>query len=274
MSETALSGSEGTTTPGRATSNSAPADAARGTSNAAGGETAPNGGTAPAEKIRVALVDDQDLVRSGFAMVIDSQPDMVTVAEAGNGKQALDRLNLVPADVVLMDVRMPVMDGLETTAKINSHNFPHGVRPKVIILTTFDLDEYVMEAIRAGASGFLLKDAPPADMLASIRTVYRGDAVIAPSSTKRLVAYLAEKAVEDRALRPQIIDVLSDREREVLYHMARGLSNREIADTLAIAEATIKTHVGRIFAKLGARDRVQAVVLAYEAGLVRPGDLG
>ncbi|MDP9806824.1 DNA-binding NarL/FixJ family response regulator [Trueperella bonasi] len=226
------------------------------------------------EKIRVALVDDQELVRSGFAMVIDSQTDMRTVLEASHGKQALDRLNLVPADVVLMDIRMPGMDGLEATERITSSDFPHGVKPKVIILTTFDLDEYVMRAIRGGASGFLLKDAPPDQMLESIRTVHQGDAVIAPSSTKRLVSYLAEKAVEDRALRPEIVDVLTEREREVLYHMARGLSNTEIGDELAVAQATIKTHVGRIFAKLGARDRVQAVVLAYEAGLVRPGDLG
>lgn len=226
------------------------------------------------DKIRVALVDDQELVRSGFAMVIDSQPDMCTVLEASHGQQALDRLNLVPADVVLMDIRMQGMDGLEATERIGMKEFPHGVKPKVIILTTFDLDEYVMRAIRGGASGFLLKDAPPDQMLDSIRTVYHGDAVIAPSSTKRLVSYLAEKAVEDRALRPEIVDVLTDREREVLYHMARGLSNMEIGEELDVAQATIKTHVGRVFAKLGARDRVQAVVLAYEAGLVRPGDLG
>ncbi|KTF04425.1 MULTISPECIES: response regulator [Trueperella] len=226
------------------------------------------------DKIRVGLIDDQDLVRSGFSMVIDSQDDMCTVLEASHGKQALDRLALVPVDVVLMDIRMPGMDGLETTERINQMEFPHGVRPKVIILTTFDLDEYVMRAIRGGASGFLLKDAPPDQMLSSIRTVHRGDAVIAPSSTKRLVSYIAQKAVEDRALRPQIVDVLTEREREVLYHMAKGLSNTEIGEELDVAQATIKTHVGRIFAKLGARDRVQAVVLAYEAGLVRPGDLG
>ncbi|MEW6861706.1 response regulator [Trueperella pyogenes] len=226
------------------------------------------------DTIRVGLVDDQDLVRSGFAMVIDSQDDMTTVLEASHGKQALDRLALVPVDVLLMDIRMPGLDGLETTERINSMEFPHGVRPKIIILTTFDLDEYVMRAIHGGASGFLLKDAPPDQMLSSIRTVFRGDAVIAPSSTKRLVSYLAEKAIEDRALRPQIVDVLTEREREVLYHMARGLSNTEIGEELDVSQATIKTHVGRIFSKLGARDRVQAVVLAYEAGLVRPGDLG
>lgn len=225
------------------------------------------------DTIRVGLVDDQDLVRSGFAMVIDSQDDMTTVLEASHGKQALDRLALVPVDVLLMDIRMPGTDGLETTERINSMEFPHGVRPKIIILTTFDLDEYVMRAIHGGASGFLLKDAPPDQMLSSIRTVFRGDAVIAPSSTKRLVSYLAEKAIEDRALRPQIVDVLTEREREVLYHMARGLSNTEIGEELDVAQATIKTHVGRIFSKLGAHDRVQAVVLAYEAGLVRPGDL-
>ena len=179
------------------------------------------------EQIRVALVDDQELVRSGFAMVIDSQPDMRTVLEASHGQQALDRLNLVAADVVLMDIRMPGMDGLEATERIAARDFPHGVVPKVIILTTFDLDEYVMRAIRGGASGFLLKDAPPDQVLDSIRAVHRGDAVIAPSSTKRLVTYLADKALADRELRPDIIDVLTDRERQVLYHMARGLSDQK-----------------------------------------------
>jgi len=224
--------------------------------------------------IRVFLADDQALVRSGFRMLIDSEDDLEVVGEAPDGAQAVRALLADPADVVLMDIRMPGMDGLEATERIAARDFPHGVVPKVIILTTFDLDEYVMRAIRGGASGFLLKDAPPDQMLDSIRAVHRGDAVIAPSSTKRLVTYLADKALADRELRPDIIDVLTDRERQVLYHMARGLSNSEIGEVLDVAQATIKTHIGRIFAKLGARDRVQAVVLAYEAGLVRPGDLG
>lgn len=225
------------------------------------------------EKIRVGLVDDQALVRTGFGMVIDSQDDMQVVLEAADGKSAIDRAEIVPVDVMLMDVRMPVMDGLEATGRLTTMDFNHGVSPKIIILTTFDLDEYVMRAINAGASGFLLKDAPPDDMLAAIRTVFRGDAVIAPSTTRRLVSHIAEESLLSRAIDPTIVSELTDREREVLFHMARGQSNTEIAETLYVAEATIKTHVGRIFAKLGARDRVQAVVLAYESGLVKPGDI-
>ncbi len=223
--------------------------------------------------IRVALVDDQQLVRAGFRMVIDSQPDLTVVVEAGDGEQALRALARPPSvDVVLMDVRMPVLDGLTATARLTAA----GPRPRVIVLTTFDLDEYVLAAIRAGASGFLLKDAPPEEMLAAIRTVHAGDAVIAPSSTRRLLEHLVEVlpaagpgARDDAAQRA--LSELTDREREVLVEMARGLSNTEIAASLFVAEATIKTHVGRILAKLGARDRVQAVVQAYETGLVRPG---
>ncbi|MDR6939209.1 response regulator transcription factor [Arcanobacterium hippocoleae] len=222
--------------------------------------------------IRVALVDDQALVRSGLAMVIDSQDDMQVVAEAGDGQQALNRLALIPTDVVLMDVRMPVMDGIETTEKIVASHFAHGVQPKIIVLTTFDLDEYVMSAIEAGASGFLLKDAPPDDLLTAIRTIHKGDAVIAPSSTKRLVAHIAASAAQKRLINPQLLDGLSERELQVLGLAARGKSNTEIAEELFLAEATIKTHVGRIFAKLGVRDRVQAVVVAFQAGLVKPGE--
>lgn len=227
--------------------------------------------------IRVALVDDQQLVRAGFRMVIDSQPDLSVVLEAGDGSQAVRALD--PAartarpqvDVVLMDVRMPTMDGLTATAQITAR--PEA--PKVVVLTTFDLDEYVLEAIRAGASGFLLKDAPPEEMLAAIRTVHRGDAVIAPSSTRRLLEHLvqvlpAPEPGADDPTRRGIAD-LTDREREVLVLMARGRSNTEIGHDLYVAEATVKTHVGRILAKLAVRDRVQAVVAAYEAGLVRPG---
>ena len=223
--------------------------------------------------IAVALVDDQQLVRAGFRMVIDSQDDLSVVLEAGDGAEAVRRLTGPgPAvDVVLMDVRMPTMDGLTATAQITAR--PEA--PKVVVLTTFDLDEYVLAAIRAGASGFLLKDAPPEEMLAAIRTVHRGDAVIAPSSTKRLLEHLvqvlpaSESGADDPARRA--IGELTDREREVLVLMARGRSNTEIGQDLYVAEATVKTHVGRILAKLGVRDRVQAVVAAYEAGLVRPG---
>ncbi|MCR6690562.1 response regulator transcription factor [Cellulomonas sp.] len=232
--------------------------------------------------IHVALVDDQQLVRAGFRMVIDSQPDLHVVLEAGDGAQAVHALDpasrtaLGRVDVVLMDVRMPQMDGLEATARIVARGTDDAPAPRVIVLTTFDLDEYVLAAIRAGASGFLLKDAPPEEMLAAIRTVHRGDAVIAPSSTRRLLEHLVTalpEQQEDDGANPARLAVadLTEREREVLLLMARGRSNTEIGQDLFVAEATVKTHVGRILAKLGARDRVQAVVTAYEAGLVRPG---
>jgi DNA-binding NarL/FixJ family response regulator len=220
------------------------------------------------DPVRVALVDDQQLVRAGFRMVIDSQPDLTVSLEAGDGAQALRLLADHRVDVVLMDVRMPTMDGLTATARLTAT--PDA--PRVVVLTTFDLDEYVLEAIRAGASGFLLKDAQPEEMLAAIRTVHRGDAVIAPSTTRRLLEHLV--TAMPAATAPAQHDALAgltDREREVLVLMARGRSNSEIAADLFVAEATVKTHVGRVLAKLGARDRVQAVVTAYEVGLVRPG---
>ncbi|WP_226924906.1 response regulator [Georgenia satyanarayanai] len=219
-------------------------------------------------RIRVALVDDQQLVRAGFALVINSQPDMEVVAEASDGAQALRMLESYAADVVLMDVRMAGMDGLTATEELTSRGSDG---PKVVILTTFDLDEYVMRAIKAGASGFLLKDVPPEDMLDAIRTVHAGDGVIAPSSTKRLIEHLAQILPDEQKAPPAVLDTLTDREREVLVLMARGRSNTEIAAELYVAEATVKTHVGRVLAKLGARDRVQAVVVAYETGLVTPG---
>ncbi len=225
--------------------------------------------------VRVALVDDQQLVRAGFRMVIDSQPDLSVVLEAGDGEEALRVLGPAAVrgevDVVLMDVRMPRLDGLAATAKLTSDN-PDG--PKIIVLTTFDLDEYVMAAIRAGASGFLLKDAPPEEMLAAIRTVHAGDAVIAPSSTRRLLEHLVTALPTEQVANTHgaVLASLTDREREVLVLMARGRSNTEIGKELYVAEATVKTHVGRILAKLAVRDRVQAVVLAYESGLVHPGD--
>ena len=220
--------------------------------------------------IKVALVDDQQLVRAGFRMVIASQAALEVVLEAGDGAEAVRRLAVVPADVVLMDVRMPQMDGLEATALLTARPGPEGAQPRVVVLTTFDLDEYVLRAIRAGASGFLLKDAPPEDLLAAIRTVHAGDAVIAPSSTRRLLEHLVTALPSDAPAHPGLGE-LTDREREVLVLMARGLPNTEIAARLVVAEATVKTHVGRVLAKIGARDRVQAVVTAYESGLVRPG---
>jgi DNA-binding NarL/FixJ family response regulator len=215
--------------------------------------------------IRVALVDDQQLIRAGFRMVVESQQDMTVVAEAGTGDDAVAALAALgtPADVVLMDVRMPGRDGIDACAEITA-----GSCAKVIILTTFDLDEYVVAAIKAGASGFLLKDAPPEDLLHAIRTVHAGDAVIAPTTTRRLLTRLVS-TMPERVDAGGVAD-LTDREREVLVLMARGLSNQEICAELVVAEATVKTHVGKVLAKLGARDRVQAVVIAYETGLVRP----
>src|SRR5699024_3243097 len=220
--------------------------------------------------IRVALVDDQHLVRAGLALVINSQPDMEVVLEAGDGAQALRLLGSYPVDVVLMDVRMPAMDGIAATAELTGSNPPAAATapeadtgsgaapsPKVIILTTFDLDEYVLRAIKAGASGFQLKDAPPEQMLAAIRTVHAGDAVIAPSATRRLLGQLATMAPPEERAPTQVLESLTDREREVLVLMARGLTNSEIARRLYVAEATVKTHVGRVLTKLGARDRVQ-----------------
>ncbi|HET9656004.1 MAG TPA: response regulator transcription factor [Kineosporiaceae bacterium] len=227
----------------------------------------------PAERIRVVLVDDQQLVRAGFRMVIDSQPDMRVVAEAGDGREAVRVLAGTPADVVLMDVRMPQTDGITATAQILAQAAQrHAERPvRVIVLTTFDLDEYALQAIKAGASGFLLKDAPPEDMLAAVRTVHHGDAVIAPSTTRRLLEHFAPLLPAQATTEPAALSTLTEREREVLVAMARGRSNAEIAGDLVVSEATVKTHVGRVLAKLGVRDRVQAVVLAYESGLVRPG---
>jgi DNA-binding NarL/FixJ family response regulator len=229
--------------------------------------------TGVTDVIRVVLVDDQQLVRAGFRMVIDSQPDLRVVAEAGDGEDAVRVMARTRADVVLMDVRMPRSDGITATAAILAQAArQHPDRPlRVIVLTTFDLDEYAMQAIKAGASGFLLKDAPPEDLLAAIRTVHHGDAVIAPSTTRRLLEHFAPLLPDQAAPEPQTLAGLTDREREVLVAMARGRSNSEIAADLVVSEATVKTHVGRVLAKLGVRDRVQAVVLAYETGLVRPG---
>ncbi|MCZ2858629.1 response regulator [Blastococcus sp. VKM Ac-2987] len=224
--------------------------------------------------IRVVLVDDQQMVRAGFRMVIDSQPDLTVVGEAGDGAAAVELLVRTPADVVLMDIRMPGTDGIEATRQVTAQPEP----PRVVVLTTFDLDEYVMAAIGAGASGFLLKDAAPEDMLAAIRTVHAGDSVIAASSTRRLLQHVAP-LLRGGAPVPPAGDAdpglaeLTPREREVLEQMAYGATNSEIAAHFFVSEATVKTHVGRVLAKTGSRDRVQAVVLAYRTGLVAPADL-
>ena len=279
-------------------------------------------GMSELQRIRVVIADDQELVRAGFAMVIGSQPDIQVVGQAGDGAQAVSLAESLHPDVVLMDVRMPGMDGLEATSRISALEAAAGDAPRktrVIILTTFDLDEYVMAAINAGASGFLLKDTEPETLLSSIRTVYQGNAIIAPSATKRLI----EKMMQDgyaqhgslggetthsgavygsaggvsggaagngagsmtgfpspagaasdgsNTSRPAYtdpeLDLLTDREREVLVEIAHGLSNQEIADKLFISLPTVKTHVAHILAKINARDRVQAVVFAYDNGLV------
>lgn len=239
--------------------------------------------------IRVVLVDDQELVRAGFTMVLDAQPDIVVVGEAGDGQQALDLLRTTAADVVLMDVRMPRMDGIEATRRVVSGEWAGSGRhgegrlgddgggdgaPKVIILTTFDLDEYAFAAIKAGAGGFLLKDAGPAQLIEAIKAVHSGDAVVAPSTTKRLLDRFALHLPDTEAKASGALESLTEREGEVLRLVARGMSNAEIAGRLFVSEATVKTHMGRILMKLGLRDRVQAVVFAYETGLVKSGQSG
>lgn len=221
--------------------------------------------------IRVVLVDDQELVRAGFRMVLGSQPDIEVVGEAPNGGDALRLLARTRADVVVMDVRMPVMDGVEATRRLvaASRSQPDG-GPKVLVLTTFDTDEDAFAALNAGASGFLLKNVPPEEMLTAIRVVASGDSVVAPRVTRRLLDRFAGQLTPESAS-TGLLDPLTEREREVLLLVAQGLSNGEIAATLVVAEATVKTHVGRILTKLNLRDRVQAVVLAYETGLVHPG---
>ena len=218
--------------------------------------------------IRIVLADDQALVRTGFRMVLEAQPDMTVVGEAADGAGAMTAVSATPTDVVLMDVRMPIMDGVEATRRICAA--ARDGLPKVLILTTFDLDEYAFAALKAGANGFLLKDVPPAVLLDAIRAVHGGDAVVAPSTTRRLLDRFAPH-LPDGAPAPDRLRVLTEREREILGEVAHALSNAEIAERLHLSEATVKTHVGRILAKLGLRDRVQAVVLAYELGLVKPG---
>ncbi len=232
--------------------------------------------------VRLFLVDDQELVRAGFRMVLDAQPDMTVVGEAGDGLAGVEGVAATRPDVVLMDIRMPRLDGVEATRRIVAAGEQGaGSPPKVLVLTTFDLDEYVFAALRAGAAGFLLKDAGPAELLAAIHAVHAGDAAMAPSTTRRMLerfvpqlpdaglelARAAERRAADARLAP-----LTEREREVLEAVGRGLTNSEIAAELYLAEATVKTHIGRVLHKLDLRDRVQMVITAYETGLVgRPG---
>jgi DNA-binding NarL/FixJ family response regulator len=219
--------------------------------------------------IRVLIADDQPLMRTGFRMILDAEPDLEVVGEAADGAEAVRLAAGARADVVLMDVRMPGMDGIEATRRLAGDGVQDPVR--VLILTTFDLDEYVLSALRAGASGFLLKDVPPEDLVDAIKVVAAGDALLAPSVTRRLLDRFAASLPDPAAARPAALDSLTARELQVLGLVARGMSNAEIAEHLVVSETTVKTHVGRLLFKLDLRDRVQAVVLAYETGIVRPG---
>jgi DNA-binding NarL/FixJ family response regulator len=217
--------------------------------------------------IRVLLADDQALVRAGFRALLDAQDDIEVVAEATDGAEAVQLARTHKPDIVLMDIRMPGMDGLQATRAVAADDALDGVR--VIILTTFDLDEYVFQALRVGASGFLVKSTEPAELLHAVRVVTAGDALLSPGVTKRLMAEFAERAKEPGST--PALDALTDRERQVMGLVAEGLSNEEIAERLVVSPATAKTHVSRAMVKLGARDRAQLVVFAYESGLARPG---
>jgi DNA-binding NarL/FixJ family response regulator len=212
--------------------------------------------------VRVLIADDQALVRTGFRKILESESDLEVVGEAADGAEAVERVAVLRPDVVLMDIRMPRVDGLQATRRLAG-------RTRVLILTTFDIDEYVYEALRAGASGFLLKDAPADQLITGIRVVAQGDSLLAPAITRRLIEQFARRPPP--SARPDTVAELTTRELEVLRLLARGLSNAEIAHELIIGDATVKTHVARLLQKLGLRDRVQAVVLAYESGLVQPG---
>jgi DNA-binding NarL/FixJ family response regulator len=226
--------------------------------------------------IRVLIADDQAMVREGFGALLAAQEDIAVVGAAGNGAEAVEMARRLAPDVVLMDVRMPVLDGLEATRRLlgpGGYVTDGGDGPRVLILTTFDLDDYVYDALRAGASGFLLKDAPAADLVSAVRVVAAGDALLAPSVTRRLIAEFAARSRPGRSgARHDALAQLTPRETEVLRLIARGRSNTEIAEDLFVAEQTVKTHVGRILSKLDLRDRAQAVVVAYESGLVVAGE--
>jgi DNA-binding NarL/FixJ family response regulator len=220
---------------------------------------------------RLLLVDDQPLLRLGYRTVLELQPDLEVAGEAGDGRQAVAMTRALRPDVVLMDIRMPVLDGIEATRQIVAA----GLAARILVLTTFNLDEYVYAALRAGASGFLLKDVPPADLITAVRAVAAGDAVVAPSVTRRLLDRFVEHLPDPATGRSPVderLHQLTEREREVLLEVARGRSNAEIAELLAVSEATVKTHVGRILTKLALRDRVQVVVFGYESGIIRPGE--
>jgi DNA-binding NarL/FixJ family response regulator len=217
--------------------------------------------------IRILLVDDEELVRAGFRLILESEADLEVVAEAGNGAEAVELTRNLDPDVVLMDIQMPVMNGLEATRAIAALGRPQTSR--VLILTTFEVDEYVYDALRAGASGFLLKRTPAADLVAGIRVVAAGEALLAPSVTRRLIDHFARRPAPDRP-DAAVLDALTEREREVLALVARGLSNAEIAEALVLTEGTVKTHVKHIFEKLDLRDRTQAAIFAYDIGLVEP----
>jgi DNA-binding NarL/FixJ family response regulator len=221
-------------------------------------------------RLRVLIVDDQALVRAGFAMILGAEEDIEVVGEAGNGHEALEAARRLTPDVILMDIRMPEMDGITATRLLCEGELPGAQCPAIIILTTFDLDEYVYDALRAGAGGFLLKDTPPDELIEAIRVVARGDALLSPSITRKLLEEFTKTALPLR--KHAGLEYLTDREEEVMRQLARGLSNSEIAETLFVSETTVKTHISHILTKLELRDRVQAVVVAYESGLVTPGD--
>jgi DNA-binding NarL/FixJ family response regulator len=220
-------------------------------------------------QIRVLVVDDQELVRTGFCVILDAADGITVAGEAADGRQAVQAAADLRPDVVLMDVRMPELDGLEATRQITGGDRATG--PKVVMLTTFDIDDYVYDALRAGASGFLLKDSPRQDLIAAVRTVAAGNALLAPTVTLRLIDAFARRPTHALPA-PSRLASLTGREREILLCLARGLTNAEIAADLVVTEATVKSHVGNLLAKLGLRDRVQAVILAYETGIVRPGE--
>jgi DNA-binding NarL/FixJ family response regulator len=223
-------------------------------------------GSQPA--VKVVLVDDQAMVRTGFRMILSAEPGIEVVAEAGDGHEAIEQARRMRPDVVLMDIRMPRKDGIAATREITE---ALGDQTRVLMLTTFDLDEYVYDALRAGASGFLLKDAPPEELVSAIKVIAEGDALLAPSVTRRLISEFAQRGTRPSDADGRL-DELTEREVEVLRELAKGATNAEIAETLFVSETTVKTHVSHVLSKLGIRDRVQAVVVAYESGLVQPGD--
>ena len=221
------------------------------------------------DPIRVLVADDQELVRTGFCVILDAADGITVFGEAANGAQAVQAAAEHRPDVILMDVRMPEMDGLEATRQITGGD--RSAKPRVVMLTTFDLDDYVYEALRAGASGFLLKDAPRHDLIAAVKTAASGNALLAPTVTMRLIDAFARRPAQTLPV-PSRLASLTVRERDILLRLARGMTNAEIAAELVVSDATVKSHVGNLLAKLGLRDRVQAVILAYETGIVRPGD--